>query len=40
MVRNMASKNGLTIIDQLQFWDEKEKIGVPRFNDYITILQK
>jgi ubiquinone/menaquinone biosynthesis C-methylase UbiE len=40
MVRNLASKNGLTIIDQLQFWDEKEKIGVPRFNDYITILQK
>ena len=40
MVRNLALKNGLAIIDQLQYWNEKEKIGVPRFNDYITFLQK
>jgi ubiquinone/menaquinone biosynthesis C-methylase UbiE len=40
MVRNLASKNDLKMIDQLQYWDKKNKIGVPRFNDYITILEK
>ena len=40
MIRSLVLKHGLTVIDQLQFWDQKEKIGVPRFNDYITIIQK
>jgi hypothetical protein len=40
MFSSLASKHGLKINNQLQYWDEKGKIGVPRFNDYITILKK
>lgn len=37
-INDLAAYHALKIIDQFQFWDEKSKTGVPRFNDYITIL--
>ncbi len=40
LFKKLATQNGLEIIDQLQYWDKKHKIGVPRFNDYISILGK
>ena len=40
MFKNLAEKNGLEVIEQLQYWDKKNKIGVPRFNDCISILGK
>lgn len=40
MFKNLAKKNGLVIIEQIKYWDKKNKIGVPRFNDCISILGK
>lgn len=39
-IRHLALKNRLKVTDQLQFWDYEKKIGVPRFNDRITIFEK
>jgi ubiquinone/menaquinone biosynthesis C-methylase UbiE len=38
LIRQLAAVNGLKVIRQLQFWEEG--VGVPRFNDCITILGK
>jgi ubiquinone/menaquinone biosynthesis C-methylase UbiE len=37
---NLAKKHRLTPVSQFQFWDNTNQIGVPRYNDGITILQK
>ncbi len=39
-IRNLALKNHLNVLDQIQYWDDKRQFGVPRFNDRITILEK
>jgi ubiquinone/menaquinone biosynthesis C-methylase UbiE len=39
-IRNLARKNRLKVIDQIQYWDDRRQFGVPRFNDRITILEK
>jgi ubiquinone/menaquinone biosynthesis C-methylase UbiE len=39
-IRHLARKNRLNVFDLFQFWDVERKIGVPRFNDGITIPGK
>jgi SAM-dependent methyltransferase len=39
-IRNLAVKNRLKVVDQFQYWDSVKKLGVPRFNDRITIIEK
>lgn len=39
-IRNLAGKNRLKVVDQFQYWDSGKKLGVPRFNDRLTILEK
>jgi ubiquinone/menaquinone biosynthesis C-methylase UbiE len=36
----LATQAGLTVVSQLVYWDEANKIGVPRLGDRITRLQK
>ena len=39
VIRKLARQNGLNVLNQLQYWDIRG-IGVPRFNDCITELEK
>lgn len=39
VIRKLARLNGLQILHQLQYWQDGS-VGVPRFNDCITIIKK
>jgi ubiquinone/menaquinone biosynthesis C-methylase UbiE len=36
----LSAKAGLRVLDQIVYWDEQRRIGVPRLGDRITRLQK
>ena len=40
MVRRFADDAGLKVLSQITYWDEARRIGAPRHNDKITMLQK
>ena len=40
IVAGRARAAGLTVEDQLRFWDQNNEFGVPRFGDWITVLAK
>ena len=40
LVRQWAGAAGLVVTNQITYWDEIKKIGVPRFDDKITVLAK
>jgi ubiquinone/menaquinone biosynthesis C-methylase UbiE len=40
LVHELATTAGLRVVEQLVYWDEARKIGVPRFDDRITRLAR
>jgi ubiquinone/menaquinone biosynthesis C-methylase UbiE len=40
LMRDYAKDAGLTVVSQFVYWDEANKIGVPRFGDRITRLKR
>lgn len=40
LVRSAAKEAGLTVERQFVYWDEGQRIGVPRFGDAISTLEK
>ena len=36
----LATDAGLTVLDQIVYWDDERQIGVPRLGDHITRLHK
>jgi SAM-dependent methyltransferase len=36
----LSAEAGLTVLDQIVYWDEERRIGVPRLGDRITLLKK
>jgi len=36
----LSTDSGLTVLDQIVYWDNERRIGVPRLGDRITRLQK
>lgn len=40
LMREIAEEAGLEVVSQFTYWDEKAKIGAPRFGDRITHLAR
>lgn len=40
MVRQMAEAQGLRVVGQFVYWDSERRVGVPNYDDRVTIVEK